>query len=240
MSRSIRRRDRKLVAMARKRGFRSVLCVPLMREGVAVGMISVTARRARILRVASDRAAADLRRPGGDRDRERAPVQRDQGGARAADRDCRDPARHQRLDRPTRSRCSTRSSRAARRAFRRQGGAPGDAARRHASRTSPFAADAVGPKGVGFLKPWPLDRGSGAGTLHPRGARHRRRRHRRGGEAVPAHARPGDRARLPLVPVRPAAEGRQGARLDHDPARDDRDVRRPGDRPRCRPSPTRP
>ena len=37
------------------------------------------------------RAADDLRRPGGDRDRERAPVQRDQGGARAADRDRRDP-----------------------------------------------------------------------------------------------------------------------------------------------------
>src|SRR5260221_8959264 len=30
---------------------------------------------------------SDLRRPGGDRDRERAPVQRDQGGARAADGD---------------------------------------------------------------------------------------------------------------------------------------------------------
>jgi signal transduction histidine kinase len=27
-----------------------------------------------------------------------------------------------------------------------------------------FAADRPGPKGVGFLKPWPLDRGSGAGT----------------------------------------------------------------------------
>ena len=27
-----------------------------------------------------------------------------------------------------------------------------------------FASDAPSPKGVGFLKPWPLDRGSGAGT----------------------------------------------------------------------------
>ena len=43
-----------------------------------------------------------------------------------------------------------------------------------------FAADAPAPKGTGFLKPWPLDRGSGAGHLHPRCARHRRRRHRRG------------------------------------------------------------
>ena len=43
------------------------------------------------------RVPADLRRPGHDRDRERAPVQRDQGRARAADRDRRDPARHQQL-----------------------------------------------------------------------------------------------------------------------------------------------
>ena len=61
----------------------------------------------------ADRAAAHLRRPGGDRDRERAPVQRDQGGARAADRDRRGAERDQQLDRPTCSRCSTRSSRAA-------------------------------------------------------------------------------------------------------------------------------
>ena len=43
-----------------------------------------------------DRPGPDLRRPGGDRDRERAPVQRDQGGARAADGDRRGAARHQR------------------------------------------------------------------------------------------------------------------------------------------------
>ena len=55
------------------------------------------APRSRPFRRGRDRPAADLRRPGGDRDRERAPVQRDQGGARAADRDRRDPARHQRL-----------------------------------------------------------------------------------------------------------------------------------------------
>ena len=50
---------------------------------------------------APGRAAPDLRRPGRDRDRERAPVQRDQGGARTADRDGRDPAGHRRLGRPT-------------------------------------------------------------------------------------------------------------------------------------------
>ena len=64
----------------------------------------------------SSSPAADLRRPGGDRDRERAPVQRDQGVARAADRDRGDSQGHQQLDRPTCSRCSTRSC-AARSAF---------------------------------------------------------------------------------------------------------------------------
>ena len=84
-------------ATARKRGFRSALWSPLMREGAAIGMISVTRVEPRLLCAASRRAAADLRRPGGDRDRERAPVQRDQGSARAADRDRRGPARDQRL-----------------------------------------------------------------------------------------------------------------------------------------------
>ena len=42
---------------------------------------------------------AHLRRPGGDRDPERAPVQRDEGGARAADRDGRGAAGDQRLGR---------------------------------------------------------------------------------------------------------------------------------------------
>ena len=42
--------------------------------------------------------AADFRRPGRDRDRERAAVQRDQGGARAADRNGRRAAGHQRVD----------------------------------------------------------------------------------------------------------------------------------------------
>ena len=43
------------------------------------------------------RAAADLRRPGGDRDPERAAVQRDAGGAATPDRDQRDPAGDLRL-----------------------------------------------------------------------------------------------------------------------------------------------
>ncbi len=44
-----------------------------------------------------DRPGADLCQPIGDRDRERAPVRRDQGSARAADRDGRNPAGHQRV-----------------------------------------------------------------------------------------------------------------------------------------------
>ena len=53
--------------------------------------------------------AQDLRRPGGDRDRERAAVQRDKGGAGAPDRDRRSTEGDQRARRPTCSRCSTRS-----------------------------------------------------------------------------------------------------------------------------------
>ena len=64
-------------------------------------------------------AAADLRRPGGDRDRERAPVQRDPGGAGAADRDRRRSCASSASRRPTCSRCSTRSSTAAYRLLRR-------------------------------------------------------------------------------------------------------------------------
>ena len=45
----------------------------------------------------ADRAPGDLRRPGRDRHRERPAVQRDEGGARAADGDERDPARHREL-----------------------------------------------------------------------------------------------------------------------------------------------
>ena len=50
------------------------------------------APRAAALQRHAGGAAQDLRRPGGDRARERAPVQRDEGGARAAERHQRDPA----------------------------------------------------------------------------------------------------------------------------------------------------
>ena len=66
-------------------------------DGVPVGAILVAWPEPGRNTAAPGRPVQDLRRPGGDRDRERAPVQRDQGGARAADRDGRDPARHQQL-----------------------------------------------------------------------------------------------------------------------------------------------
>ncbi|MBK8741155.1 MAG: PAS domain-containing protein [Betaproteobacteria bacterium] len=50
------------------------------------------------VRQSQGRTAQNLRRPGGDRDRERAPVQRDPRGAGAADRDRGSAARHRRLD----------------------------------------------------------------------------------------------------------------------------------------------
>ena len=66
----------------------------------------------------ADRAAQDLRRPGGHRHRERPPVQgaggaqpRPDRGAGAADGHRRDPARHLAARRPTSSRSSKRSSR---------------------------------------------------------------------------------------------------------------------------------
>ena len=98
---------------ARVRGYRSVLAVPLMREGDGIGAIAVARAEPGAVHGQADRAAADLRRPGGDRDRERAPVQRDQGGARAADGDRGDSEGRSAARPPTCSRCSTRSSRSA-------------------------------------------------------------------------------------------------------------------------------
>ena len=99
--------------MQARYGFRTVLAVPMLREGEAIGVIALLRNHGRAFAPAEIGLRADLRRPGRDRDRERAAVQRDQGGARAADRDRRGAAGHQRARWPTRSRCSTRSWRAA-------------------------------------------------------------------------------------------------------------------------------
>ena len=85
-----------------------ILAVPLLREGVPIGVDPIT-RAPRPGRSPRRRSSSrDLRRPGGDRDRERAPVHGARGaepradrGAGAADGDRRDPARHLELaDRP--------------------------------------------------------------------------------------------------------------------------------------------
>ena len=79
--------------------------VPMLRDGTADRRDRSVRRPSRApFSDAADRAAADLRRPGGHRDRERAAVQgaggaqpRPDRGARAADRDQRHPARHRQL-----------------------------------------------------------------------------------------------------------------------------------------------
>ena len=75
----------------------AVLAVPLMREGGAYGGDLPLAPRAAAVLARPDRAGGDLRAPGRDRHRQRAPVQRDEGSARSADGDQRDPARDFRL-----------------------------------------------------------------------------------------------------------------------------------------------
>ena len=100
---------------ARRIGRLSRACcgVPLMRDGRAHRRDHAARDRSvgPFTREA-DRAARDLRRPGGDRDRERAAVQRDArrrwSSRPRRPRSCASSAAR----RPTRSRCSTRSSRA--------------------------------------------------------------------------------------------------------------------------------
>ena len=107
-------------------GFRSVLAVPLIRDEKSIGAIIVGAARTRPFPRGADRAAPDLRRPGGHRDRERAPVHgaggaqpRTHRGSGAADGDQRDPAG----DEPVADRCATglRHHRAERRSTVRSG-----------------------------------------------------------------------------------------------------------------------
>ena len=66
-------------------------------EGQGIGAIAAARMDLRPFTDKEMRASQDFRRPGGDRHPERAPVQRDQGGAGAADGDRRGAARDQRV-----------------------------------------------------------------------------------------------------------------------------------------------
>jgi GAF domain-containing protein len=89
----------RLRALARLRGFRSMLLVPLLRDRKPIGVISVTR-----VEPGSFVEHPDLRRPSRDRDRECAPVRRSagkdprpHGGTTATDRDRRRSESHQPL-----------------------------------------------------------------------------------------------------------------------------------------------
>ena len=120
---------------------------------------------------------ADLRRPGGDRDREHAPVQRDQGSARAADRDRRDPARHQRLGH--RHAAGVRRHRRASSPIDRGRQSHGSFASTANGFTSPalYAVNAQGIDETRALYPMRTDGGSAAARAvrDKRGGQHRRR-----------------------------------------------------------------
>ena len=62
--------------------WRRMLSVPMLREGKMLGVIGVGWQQPGPISQGPRRTAQDLRRPGGDRDRERAALQRDEGGAR--------------------------------------------------------------------------------------------------------------------------------------------------------------
>ena len=83
--------------MSRRMGHRTTLSVPLLRENESIGVIGPPSHRGASRSATSRSPAADLRRPGRDRHRERAAVQRDPGGAGAADRDRRHPEGHRQL-----------------------------------------------------------------------------------------------------------------------------------------------
>ncbi len=85
---------------AERTGFRAVLAVPLMREAGAYGAIFLWRREPGLLRARAGRARGDVCPAGGDRDRQRAPVQRwseRTRGTGAADRDQRGSARDRQL-----------------------------------------------------------------------------------------------------------------------------------------------
>ena len=82
--------------MGRIVGYHSVAFAPMVWEDRGIGAVGVARSRGRLQRQGTG-AAADLRRPGRDRDPERAAVPRDAGGAAAPDRHRRHPERDEQL-----------------------------------------------------------------------------------------------------------------------------------------------
>ena len=129
--------------LAHSTGYRSVLSVPMFRDQQVIGAVNVhraavghfTEKEVALLRTFAD--------PGGHCDRERAPVQRDEGSAGTTDRDSRGPPRDQRLAHRCAAgfRCIAERARLlcgatveVHHAFRWRAGAPGRLPRRHRQR----------------------------------------------------------------------------------------------------------
>jgi GAF domain-containing protein len=78
-------------------GSRTFLLVPLRQQGDLTGELVARRMEVRPVHFGADQASRNIRRPGGDRHRERAAVPRTQGIIRAADRDKRDSRRDRQL-----------------------------------------------------------------------------------------------------------------------------------------------
>ena len=117
MSRRIRRTTPTRKSAARRRRFGRSWRVPMLRDGVPIGVIGCGAAAVRPFTDRPDRSRQDLCRPGRHRHRERPAVHGARArngsdrGAGAADGHGRDPAGRSRARRPISSRCSTRSPR---------------------------------------------------------------------------------------------------------------------------------
>ena len=156
---------------------KSVVFAPMLWEGRGIGVITVGASVRPAVFRQGDRAPQDVRRPGGDRDPERAAVQRDEGGARTANARSPKSCASSRARRPTCSRCSTRSRERAARLCDASAASmyliEGDVLRHLASKGRR-------PTRSSHVEALPIDRESHFGSRAARGAQHPGTRHARG------------------------------------------------------------